>query len=195
MGTIGTRTVRSRQEMAAKCHVGNMLNTTSDKLVGMAKVSPIPRGYRSLTPGLVVKNAKDAIEFYKKAFGAKEIHRMYLPDGKTIMHAELKIGDSQLMLSDEMPQMQCLSPQTVGGASSSIYLYVKNADKTFDQAVKAGATPTMPVMDAFWGDRMGGLTDPFGHNWGIATRKKNLTAKQMKKAGEEFMASMGKAQA
>lgn len=171
------------------------LNTIGCKLGTMTKVSPIPRGYHAVTPGLVVKNAKDAIEFYKKAFGAREMHRMYLPDGKTIMHAELKIGDSHLMLSDEMPQMQAHSPQTVGGASSSIYLYVKNVDKVFDQAVKAGATETMPVMDAFWGDRMGGLTDPFGHMWAIATRKKNLTDKQMKKAGEEFMASMGKAQA
>ncbi|MGI0020342.1 MAG: VOC family protein [Nitrososphaera sp.] len=161
----------------------------------MAKVSPVPRGYHSITAALVVKNADQAIKFYEKAFGAKMLRRMYLPDGKTIMHAELKIGDSHLMLSDEMPQMQALSPQTVGGASSSIYLYVKNVDKVFDQAVKAGATSTMPVMDAFWGDRMGGLTDPFGHMWAIATRKKNLTAKQMKKAGEEFMASMGKAQA
>jgi uncharacterized glyoxalase superfamily protein PhnB len=172
-----------------------MLKMNGAKLAGMAKVSPIPKGYHTITAALVVKDADAAIKFYVKAFGAKELHRMYLPDGKTIMHAAVKIGNSQLMLSDEMPQMQCLSPQTVGGASSSIYLYVKNVDKVFDQAVKAGATSTMPVMDAFWGDRMGGLTDPFGHMWAIASRKKNLTTKQMKKAGEEFMASMGKPQA
>ena len=161
----------------------------------MAKVSPIPKGYHSITAALVVKDADEAIKFYEKAFGAKVLYRMYMPDGKTVMHADLKIGDSHLMLSDEMPQMQALSPQSVGGPSSSVYLYVKNVDKVFDQAVKAGAKPTMPVMDAFWGDRMGGLTDPFGHNWGIATHKKNLTAKQMKKGQAEFFASMDKPQA
>ncbi len=154
------------------------------------KVSPIPKEYHSLTPSIVVKNCAEALEFYKKAFGAKERGRHYLPDGKTVMHAELKIGDSVLMLSDEMPQMQCLSPQTVGGASSSLYVYVSNVDRVFDQALKAGATPTMPVMDAFWGDRMGALTDPYGHMWSFATRKKNLTKKQMEKAGKEWFASM-----
>lgn len=156
----------------------------------MAKVSPIPKGYRNLTPSIVVKGASDAIAFYKKAFGAKELHRMYLPDGKTIMHAELRIGDSKLMLCDEMPEMHCFSPQTVGGASSSMYLYVKNVDRMFDKAVKEGARVAMPVMDAFWGDRNGSIIDPFGHVWGIATRKRNLTPKQMKKAGEEWMTQM-----
>lgn len=156
----------------------------------MAKVSPIPKGYRNLTPSIVVKGASDAIAFYKKAFGAKELHRMYLPDGKTIMHAELRIGDSKLMLCDEMPEMHCFSPQTVGGASSSMYLYVKNVDRVFDKAVKEGARVAMPVMDAFWGDRNGSIIDPFGHVWGIATRKRNLTPKQTKKAGEEWMAQM-----
>lgn len=155
-----------------------------------AKVSPIPKGYHSLTPAIVVKNCADALEFYKKAFSAKERGRHYLPNGKTIMHAELKIGDSVLMLSDEMPQMQCLSPPSVGGASSSLYVYVKNVDKLFDQAVRAGATATMPVMDAFWGDRMGALTDPFGHMWSLATRKRNLTPKQMEKAGKEWLSSI-----
>lgn len=158
----------------------------------MAKVSPIPKGYRSLTPSIVVKGASDAIAFYKKAFGAKEVGRYYMPDGKTIMHAELVIGDSKLMLCDEIPEMKCLSPQTMGGPSSSMYLYVKNVDRVFDKAVKAGATVAHPVMDAFWGDRNGGIIDPFGHVWGIATRKRNLTAKQMKKAGEEWMAQMAK---
>jgi uncharacterized glyoxalase superfamily protein PhnB len=143
-----------------------------------------------LTPTIVVKNCAEALEFYKKAFGAKEVDRHYLPDGKTIVHAQLKMGDSALMLSDEMPQMSCLSPQTVGGASSSLYVYVTNVDKVFDQAVKAGATPTMPVMDAFWGDRMGALTDPYGHVWSLATRKKNLSKKQIEEAGREFFTSM-----
>lgn len=156
----------------------------------MAKVSPIPKGYRSLTPSIVVKGAADAIAFYKKVFGAKELSRAYLPDGKTIMHAELVIGDSKLMLCDEIPDMKCYSPQTVGGPSSSLYLYVKNVDNVFDKALKAGATVAFPLMDAFWGDRHGSIIDPFGHIWGIATRKRNLTPKQMKKAGEEWMAQM-----
>ncbi|HEX9677291.1 VOC family protein [Nitrososphaera sp.] len=158
----------------------------------MAKASPIPKGYRTLTPSIVVKDADKAIAFYKKAFGAKELHRMHLPDGKTVMHAELQIGDSHLMMCDEMPDMKCYSPQSVGGVSSSLYVYVKNVDKVFDQAVKAGATVAMPVMDAFWGDRHGSVIDPFGHVWGLATRKRNLTAKQMKMAGEEWMAQMPK---
>ncbi len=155
----------------------------------MAKVSPVPKGYHTITPNIVVKNAEQAIEFYKKAFGAKEGGRFYMPDGKTIAHAELKVGDSRFTLNDEMPEMKALSPQSVGGPSSSLWLYVKNADKLFDQAVKAGATATMPVMDAFWGDRMGHIIDPFGHAWSIASRKKNLTKKQMEKAGAEFFAS------
>jgi PhnB protein len=155
----------------------------------MAKVSPIPKGYHTITPSIVVKNAEQAIEFYKKAFGAKESGRHYLPNSKTIVHAELKIGDSALMLCDELPDMKCFSPQTVGGASSSLFVYVKNVDKLFDQAVKAGATVTMPVTDAFWGDRSGGLQDPYGHMWMLATRKKNLSKKQMEKAGAEFFAS------
>lgn len=155
----------------------------------MAKVSPVPKGYHTITPNIVVKNAEQAIEFYKKAFGAKEGGRFYMPDGKTIAHATLKVGDSHFTLNDEMPEMKSLSPQSTGGPSGSLWLYVKNADKLFDQAVKAGATATMPVMDAFWGDRMGSLADPFGHVWSIASHKKNLTKKQMEKAGAEFFAS------
>lgn len=171
------------------------LNTIRPQAGGMAKVRPIPKGFHAITPSIVVKDAEKAIEFYKKAFGAKEIGRHYMPDGKRIVHADLKIGDSHLMMTDEIPEMQCVAPPAGGLRSSSLYLFVKNVDKVFDQAVKAGATPTMPVMDAFWGDRAGNLLDPFGHMWMIATRKRNLTAKQLKKAGEEFMASMGKAQA
>ncbi|AIF85087.1 hypothetical protein NTE_03052 [Candidatus Nitrososphaera evergladensis SR1] len=155
----------------------------------MAKVSPIPKGYRTITPSIIVKNGTQAIEFYKKAFGAKEGGRFYMPDGKTIAHAELKIGDSRFTLVDEMPEMKAFSPQSVGGPSGSIWLYVKNVDKLFDQAVRAGATATMPVMDMFWGDRAGQLVDPSGHVWWVATRKKNLTKKQMEKAGAEFFAS------
>ncbi len=151
---------------------------------------PIPDGYHSVTPTLTVRGAADAIEFYKKAFGAQEIMRFPGLDGKTIMHAEIKIGDSRIMLSDEIPQMNCLSPQSVGGASSGIFLYVENADATFHKAVSAGAKITMPIMDAFWGDRCGVIEDPFGHRWTIATHARDLTVEEMMKAGAEAMKSM-----
>ena len=154
----------------------------------MAK--PIPDGYHSVTPTLTVRGAADAIEFYKKAFGAQEIMRFPGLDGKTIMHAEIKIGDSKIMLNDEFPQMNCLSPQSVGGASSGIFLYVENADATFDKAVSAGAKITMPIMDAFWGDRCGVIEDPFGHKWTISTHARDLSFEEMMKAGAEAMKSM-----
>lgn len=153
-------------------------------------VKPIPDGYHTVTPTLIVKGASDAIEFYKKAFGAHEVTRFLGPDGKSIMHAEIKIGDSSVMLNDEYPQMKCLSPQSVGGTSSGIFLYVQNADDVFNKAVSAGATPQMPMMDAFWGDRFGSIVDPFGHVWSIATRKKDITPDELKKAGDEFMKQM-----
>ncbi|NOJ26963.1 MAG: glyoxalase [Nitrososphaera sp.] len=158
----------------------------------MAKVKPIPKGYHTLTPALSVRDADKAIEFYKQAFGAKERARYYMPDNKTIMHAELKIGDSILTLNDEMPEMKCFSPQSIGGTAVALYTYVPNVDKVFEKAVAAGATSTMPVMDAFWGDRCGQLIDPFGHVWFLATRKKNLTTKQLKKGQEEWLAQMSK---
>lgn len=151
---------------------------------------PIPDGYHSVTPTLTVRGAADALEFYKKAFGAQEIMRFPGPDGRTIMHAEIKIGDSKIMLSDEFPQMNCLSPQSVGGASSGIFLYVENADAIFNKAVSAGAKITMPIMDAFWGDRCGVIEDPFGHKWTIATHARDLSVEEMMKAGAEAMKSM-----
>ncbi|MHB8602717.1 MAG: VOC family protein [Nitrosotalea sp.] len=153
-------------------------------------VKSIPDGYHSITPTIIVRGAANAIEFYKKAFGAQEIMRFPGPDGKTIMHAEIKIGDSKLMLTDEMPQMKHLSPQTVGGTSSGIFLYVENADDVFNKAVSAGAKVEMPMMDAFWGDRCGSIEDPFGHKWMISTHKKDLSAEEMAKAGAEAMKSM-----
>jgi len=156
------------------------------------KVSPIPKGYQTVTPGLAVRNAAQAIEFYKKAFGAKEKMRMNGPDGKTIMHAEIQIGNSHIMLGEEMPEMNHLSPQALNGSPVNLYVYVRDVDKVFNLAVKAGATVTMPVMDAFWGDRNGQVTDPFGHKWGIATRKRNVSAKAMKKAADEWFAQQAK---
>jgi PhnB protein len=106
------------------------------------------------------------------------------------MHAEIKIGDSIIMLCDEIPQMGCLSPKSTGGPSGAIFLYVKNSDEVFDKAVSAGAKPKMPMMDAFWGDRAGTIEDPYGHVWTISTRKKDMTPEEIKKAGQEFMKQM-----
>ncbi|MEM4391864.1 MAG: VOC family protein [Candidatus Nitrosotenuis sp.] len=153
---------------------------------------PIPEGYNTITVSLAVKNASDAIEFYKKAFGAQELSRFLMPDEKTIMHAQIKIGNSILMLADEMPNMGCLSPQTLGGTAMSLFMYVEDADKTFAQAVAAGAQPLMPMMDAFWGDRFGSIQDPFGHIWGIATHKHDLAPEQIKKAGLELFKNVQK---
>jgi PhnB protein len=158
------------------------------KVKAKTKVGPIPKRYHTVTPTLVVRNAPEVIEFYKKAFGAKEKYRMYMPDGKTIMHAEIKIGDSSIMLADENPKWKTLSPQSIGGTGVTLYTYVKNVDKVFEQAVAAGATVTMPVMDAFWGDRNGQLMDPSGHLWSIATHKRDMSAKEMQKAQEEWLA-------
>jgi uncharacterized glyoxalase superfamily protein PhnB len=160
----------------------------------MAKVSPIPKGQNTLTPGLAVRDAAHAIEFYKKALGAKEKSRMLGPDGK-IMHADIVIGNSHIMLGEENIQMNNPSPLSLNGSPISLYVYVRNSDKVFDQAVKAGGSVAMPIADQFWGDRAGMITDPFGHKWWIASRKRNLSAKQMKKAADEFFASMGNAQA
>jgi uncharacterized glyoxalase superfamily protein PhnB len=153
-------------------------------------VKPIPDGYHSVTPTLTVRGAANAIEFYKKVFGAQEMMRFPGPDGKSIMHAEIKIGDSKIMLGEENPHMKSMSPQSVGGASSGIFLYVENADTAFNNAVSAGAKITMPIMDQFWGDRCGGIEDPFGHKWMIATHKKDMSQEEMAKAGAEFMKSM-----
>jgi len=151
---------------------------------------PIPDGYSTITASLIVKDAANAIEFYKKAFEAQELYRFLGPDGKTIMHTELKIGSSRIMLSEEAPQMNCRSPQSLGGTGIHIYMYVDDADTTFNKAVAAGAKPTMPIVDMFWGDRFGTIEDPFGHVWGIATHKKDMSIEEINKAGQEFFKHM-----
>ena len=138
------------------------------------KVKPIPDGYHAVTPYFVVKGAAAAIDFYKKAFGAKELFRMPSPDGK-VMHAEITIGDSRIMLADEA----VAAAKGPSGTVSSNYLYVEDIDTTFKQAVKAGAKETMPVQDMFWGDRTGKLTDPFGQRWQLATHKEDLTPQEI----------------
>jgi PhnB protein len=143
-------------------------------------VKPIPDGYRGAIPYLTVKNAAAAIDFYKQAFGATELVRMAAPDGK-IGHAEIKIGDAMLMLSDEYPEMNVLSPETIGGSPVVIHLYVENVDVTAGQAIAAGAKVVRPVEDQFYGDRAGKFTDPFGHHWWLATHKEDVAPEEMKK--------------
>jgi uncharacterized glyoxalase superfamily protein PhnB len=146
----------------------------------------IPDGFSTITASLIVRDAIKAIDFYKNAFGAQELYRFLAPDGKSIMHTELKIGNSHIMLSDESPQMNCRSPQSLGGTGIYLYMYVEDADTTFNKAVSAGAKPTMPMMNAFWGDRFGQFQDPFGHIWSIATRKKTCLMKRSIKQVKSF---------
>ena len=145
-----------------------------------SKVRPIPEGYHSVTPYLIIKNAADAIEFYKKAFGATELFRMDQPDGKN-GHAEIKIGDSPIMLSDEFPEMGHRGPQSLGGSPVSIMLYVEDVDAVVNRATTAGAKLDRPVEDKFYGDRAGSLTDPFGHIWHIGTHKEDVSPEEMEK--------------
>jgi uncharacterized glyoxalase superfamily protein PhnB len=154
-------------------------------------VAPIPDGFHSITPSIVLDNAKEAIDFYGKAFGAKEIYKFPTPDGK-ILHAMIQIGDSRIMMSDEFPTMGIKSPNAVGGTSVTLHLYVEDADKIFKQAIDSGAIVLMPLMNAFWGDRYGVVLDPYGHQWAIATHKVDMTPEGLKKAGEEYFASLAK---
>ena len=163
-----------------------MMTTTT---TGRASVRPIPEGYHTLTPSLTVHNAAEAIEFYKRAFGAEEVFRAQGPDGQQIWHAELQIGDSRVMLNDEFPDMGCRGPHSIGGSPASLHIYVADADAVFQQAVAAGATVRMPLEDAFWGDRYGRLADPFGHEWAIATRQEELTEEEMKQRAGQCIAS------
>ena len=150
---------------------------------------PIPEGYRTATPYLVIDGAAEAIDYYKKAFGAKERMRMEAPDNR-IGHAEIEIGDSKLMLSDPFPQSSTKPPTELGGTSVSIFMYVEDVDAVVQKAVDAGATVTMEVDDQFWGDRFGSITDPFGHSWSIATHVEDLTPEEIEDRGKAAMAAM-----
>lgn len=152
-------------------------------------VTPVPAGYRSITPYLVMADAAAAIDYYKKVFGATELMRM--PMGNRIGHAELKIGDSVVMLSDEWPDMGIVGPKARGGTSVSLMLYTEDVDAVFDRAVKAGATAERPVKNEFYGDRAGTLLDPFGHRWTIATHVEDVSPEEM----ERRMAAAADAQA
>ena len=155
--------------------------------------SPIPKGYHTVTPSLHLRNAAEAIEFYKKALGAQELMRMAGPDGK-IMHAELKIGDSIIFLGEEMPGMGNKSPQTVGAATGGLFLYVEDVDKAFQQAIHAGGEQKMPVTAMFWGDRCGQFADPFGYTWSIGTRTHDMTEEEIAEGQKAFYAQMEQSQ-
>lgn len=146
----------------------------------VSKPKPIPEGYHTATPYLVIQGAAKAIEFYKRAFGATELMRMSGPGGK-VMHAEIKIGDSPIMVGDEFPEMGARGPKALGGSPVSILLYVEDVDALAKQALAACAKELMPVQDQFWGDRYGKLEDPFGHVWGIATHKEDVAPEEINK--------------
>ncbi len=150
-------------------------------------VKPIPEGYHSVTPYLICRGAAAAIEFYKKAFGARELFRMPAPDGK-IGHAELQIGSSRIMLADEHPEMGAKSPATLGGAGNSYMLYVEDCDAVFHAALAAGAKEIQPLQDKFYGDRSGGVEDPSGHKWYVATHKEDVPPAELEKRAKAAMA-------
>ena len=152
-------------------------------------VKPIPDGYHTATPYLVVRGADKALDFYTRAFGAKEVVRMDGPGGK-VMHAEFQIGDSMIMLSEEFPQMGSVSPSTLNGTASSVMLYVADVDAAFHKAIAAGAKEEMAPMDMFWGDRFGKLVDPFGHKWAIATHKEDVAPDEMRSRADAFNKQM-----
>ena len=152
----------------------------------------VPEGYHTITPSFTFKDSGKAIEFYKRAFGAKVLDLFPDPSGKGIMHAALQIGNSIVMMGDEMPGQSCKSAETLGSSPISFYVYVPDADAAFKQAVAAGGTAAMPVADMFWGDRAGQIKDPFGYSWMIATHKQDLTNDQVRKGAEAFFAQMSK---
>jgi PhnB protein len=154
-------------------------------------IKPIPDGYHSVTPYLMVKNAAKAIDFYVRAFEAKELFRMPDPKGG-IGHAEIRIGDSPVMLADEQPEMGYVGPQTLGGAGVSLMIYVDDVDRLFRKAIEAGGKETRAVKDQFYGDRSGTLTDPFGHVWTVATHKEDVSEEEMKRRIAAMMSARGR---
>jgi PhnB protein len=152
-------------------------------------VKAVPEGYHTVTPYLVCKGAAAAIDYYKKVFGAKELVRHAAPGGQ-VGHAEIKIGDSVIMLADEFPEMKALSPQTIGGSPVSLMLYVEDVDAVFKRALAAGGKELHPLKDQFYGDRSGTLTDPFGHIWTIGTHKEDVSPEEMNRRAEASMKQM-----
>jgi PhnB protein len=156
----------------------------------MATVRPIPEGMHTVTPSLVIRDCAKAIEFYKRAFDAQEVSRFPAPDGQSIWHAELRIGDSIVFMNDPMPEMGRSAPSVDAPAPVTMWLYVPDCDAAFRRAVGAGAKPTMQPTDMFWGDRVASVADPHGYHWSFATHQKDLTPEEMRRAGEEFARSM-----
>jgi PhnB protein len=157
------------------------------------KAKPIPEGFHSVTPYLTVHDAARAIDFYKKAFGATERYRMDGPGGK-VAHAEIKIGDSIVMLGDESIAAGNRSPQSLGGTATGLFIYVEDVDSAFNRAASAGAKVDMPVADMFWGDRYGKLTDPFGHSWSLATHIEDVAPQEMARRMQDATAKMSQQQ-
>jgi PhnB protein len=160
----------------------------------MPTAKPIPDGYRSVQPYLTVNGADRAIQFYTRVFGAKEVVRMPSPDGKKLFHAEIKIGDSIVMLSDEFKEMGSTSPETLGGSPVAVMLYVNDVDRVYQAAIDAGAKVKMPLADMFWGDRFGMVIDPFGHHWALATHKEDVSPEEMKKREADYIQKSKEAQ-
>ena len=155
----------------------------------MSTVKPIPEGFHTVSPYLVVKNAAAAIEFYQRAFGAEEVERHVMPDGQSVMHARIRIGDSMIMIADEFPDWGVLGPEAIGGTAVTMHIFTEDADALYQRAVDAGATPTYPPEDTFWGDRYGKLKDPFGHEWSIATHLKDMTPEEVEQAAAAALPS------
>lgn len=155
------------------------------------RVTPIPPGFHTLTPHLTVRNASEALEFYKKAFGAEVLHVSHMPDGR-VMHASIRVGDSMLMLNDEMPEHGALSPLSTGGSGVTLHIYTENVDDSFARAVSAGATVKMPLADQFWGDRYGLVSDPYGFQWSLATHVRELSPQEMEREQEKVFSAMKK---
>jgi PhnB protein len=180
---IGVKKKAAKKSAKAK----TTRKTAPSKARKSKKVLAIPKGYRTITAHLVCRNAAGAMAFYTKAFGAKARMSMPTPDGK-VAHAEMQIGDSLLMVADEMPEMGATAPETIGGSAVHMFLYVKDVDAAFARAVAAGAKADMPPMNMFWGDRYAKLTDPFGHKWSIATHVEDMSPKEMARRGAEAFA-------
>lgn len=157
----------------------------------MADVKPIPEGYHSVTPYLIADDAAGAIEFYKQAFGATELMRLAAPGGR-VGHAELRIGDSRIMLADEFPDMGARSPKAIGGSPVSLHLYVEDVDATVRQAIAVGAKELRPVKDQFYGDRLGSVEDPFGHVWHVSTHKEDVPAEELERRAAAAMGQAGR---
>ncbi len=155
----------------------------------MPEVKAVPPGFHTLTPHLTVRDADQALEFYKNALGAEVLHVARMPDGK-VMHAGLRLGDSMLMLNEEFPEYGGLSPLSVGGTGVTIHIYTEDVDAAFNRALSAGAEVKMPLMDQFWGDRYGIVADPFGHKWSLAAHVKDMSPEEMQRAQDEAMAKM-----